>query len=285
VRKFFFGFLALGIFAPLVFAEPQLKIEPPAKKISKDQTAVLKICLEWPQTDGPYEINSLEPKLENLTLEKQNQSQETGASISHTIIYEFRPVKEGAAVIYPFEINYRRSETEPWTPLLVPEQDIEVRSNIPVKIALFAIAILAGLSALTAGGFKAWQALRSCRDAKKIAPPDPKQHLYAKAEEAITTFASPDPKEKLTHWSHQFQKVVAAYYDAPREKTDSAALLSFLKTKGLQTGEWNEISGILNRLSEMQFSRQDIPAYELDRVQKTLLQYIKGKIIIGNSNS
>ena len=60
------------------------------------------------------------------------------------------------------------------------------------------------------------------------------------------------------------------------------AMGTMLQAEGLSAGEWQEISRLFEQLTEMQFSRQDIPAYDLDRTQKTLLQYIKGKIIIGN---
>ena len=59
-------------------------------------------------------------------------------------------------------------------------------------------------------------------------------------------------------------------------------MLSFLKEKGLPAGEWNEVSRLFEQLTELQFSRQDIAASKLERIQKTLLQYIKGKIIIEN---
>ena len=45
-----------------------------------------------------------------------------------------------------------------------------------------------------------------------------------------------------------------------------------------------DIRRLFEELTEMQFSRQDIPSYDLDRMQKALLQYVKGKIIIGDSN-
>jgi len=116
-------------------------------------------------------------------------------------------------------------------------------------------------------------------------PPDPKQRIYAKAEEAIATIVSSDPKEKITLWSNLLRTVVGTYYDIPYEKESLAGVLSRLRSKGLQAGEWNEVSRIVERLSELQFSRQDIPSHDLEETQKTLLQYIRGKIIIGNSNS
>lgn len=276
--------LMLCVFVPPVFSAPSLKIESPASQVSSDQIVTLKVRLEWPQDEGPYEINPLEPKLENLTLENQNQSQETGETVSQTFSFEFRPLKPGTAVIYPFEINYRKTETEPWIPMLVPEQTIKVVSGFPLKAVLIGLGITAGLSAGIFVGFALWKSLRTRTATQNIPPPDPKQPIYAKAEEAIATFNSPNPKEKLTYWSNQLRAVVVTYYDIASKTAPSAEILSFLKNKGLPAGEWNEISRLFEQLTELQFSRQDIPAYDLDRMQKTLLQYVKGKIIIGNSN-
>ena len=298
---------------PPAFAAPRLKIEPPAKQISADRSATLKVQLEWPQAEGPYEIHSLEPKLENLTLEKQDQSQsisisenpklgqpwlpstkktskpgqsqETGATVVQTLTYEFRPVKNGTAVIYPFEISYRASDAEPWVPILVPEQTIKVASSFPLKIIFISLGILAGLSAITTAALQLWQTMKNREAEKNIPPPDPKQRIYANAEEAIATFVSPDPKEKLILWSNLLKTVIVTYYDIPSKTATSAEVLSFLRSKSLPAGEWNEISRLFEQLTELQFSRADIPAYELERTQKTLLQYVRGKIIIGNSNS
>ena len=282
--KFFFLYLFLifGLLPPLGLATPRLKIETPAKKIGLDESVILKVQLEWPKAEDPYEINSLEPKLENLTLENQNQSQETGETVSLTLFYEFRPLKTGTAVIYPFEISYRKTETEPWIPLAVPGQEITVVSNFLIKTTLFYLGIVSGLLAALFAGFKLWNILETRKAARNVSPADPKQRIYAKAEESITTFASPAAKEKLIHWSNQLRTVVATYYEIS-PKTTSTDMLSFLKTKGLRAGEWNEISRLFEQLAEMQFSREDIPANDLDRMQKTLLQYVKGKIIIGNS--
>ena len=277
--------LMLGLPGPWALAVPRLKIDPPVKKIPLDQLAILKIRLEWPQDEGPYEINSREPTLENLTLEKQNQSQETGAAVRHTLTYEFRPVKKGAAVIDPFEVSYRKSETEPWIPLMIPEQNMTVVSSWPLRSILIGLLIAAGFLALILTGFKVRTTLAARNAARNRPPPDPKQRIYAKAEESIATFVSPDPKEKLIHWSNLLRTVVVTYYDISDGKTTLAEVLSRLRSKGLLAGEWNEVSRLFEQLSEMQFSRQDIPAHALEQLQKTLLQYVRGKIIIGNSNA
>jgi hypothetical protein len=291
------GILLTGVCLSRAFAAPILTIESPQKKISLGQRAILKIKLEWPQAEGPYEINSLEPKPENLTLEAQNQSQsisisensklgqprETGAMVRHTITYEFLPIKKGTAKVYPFEVSYRKSETDPWTPVFIPEQNTQVVSSFPLKAFWIGFAVLGTLLGAGFTGFKLWQTAAVREAAKDLPPPDPRQRLYAKAEEAISTFSSPDAKEKLTYWANQLRPVIVSYYNMPSKTATSAEILSLLKSQGIPAGEWQEISRIFEQLAEMQFSRQDIPSYDLDRMQKTLLQYVKGKIIIGNS--
>ncbi len=285
MRRFLVCLLVmLGVCLPLGLAVPQLRIEPPAKKISTDQSVTLKLQLEWPQAEGPYEINALEPMLENLMLKDQNQSQETGETVSQTLLFIFQPVKPGVAVIYPFEISYRKIETDPWIPILVPEQKINVVASFPAKAILVELGFAAALGAAGYFSYKYFQIFKAREAAKNVPPPDPKQRIYAKAEESIANFSSPNAKEKLVHWSNQLRTVIVAYYDVTSKSATNTEILSFLKAKELPMGEWNEVSGLFAQLTEMQFSRQDIPAYDLDRMQKTLLQYVKGKIIIGNSN-
>jgi len=284
-RKFVFSFLLAAILVPSAFAAPSLKVTAPPAQISLSERSTLTLQLEWPAAEDPYEINSLEPKTENLELVDQNQSQETGAVVRQTITYTFRAIKKGSALIYPFEISYRKSETDPWSPILIPEQKIRVTSSFPLKSIFIGIIILLGVTALGYGIFITQKILAKKKAASEMPPPDPRQRIYANAEEAIATFASPDAKIKLTHWSNQLRAVVATYYDATAKGNSNTGLLLHLKSKGLPTGEWNEVSQLLEQLTEMQFSRQDIPSYDLDRLQKTLLQYIKGKIIIENSNS
>ena len=267
--------LILAIFTPMAFAAPNLKVTPIPPQISTGQNAVLILQLEWSAAEDPYEIHSLEPKVENLELIDQNQSQETGPVISQTIKYSFRPLKKGSALIYPFEISYRKSEADPWSPLLVPEQKIRVVSSFPLKGILSGILLLCAASALGFGIYKIITNSAKRKAKEEMPPQDPRQRIYANAEEAIATFTSPEAKIKLTHWSNQLRAVVTAYYDVPAGLA-SAELVLRLKAQGLPTGEWNEVSRLFEQLTEMQFSRQDIPSYDLDRMQKSLLQSSAG---------
>jgi hypothetical protein len=262
------------------FAAPQLKIEPPAKQVATGKNVVLKVRIEWPPTEGPYEFNSLEPKLENLTLVDQRQSQETGETVSQTFLYEFLPDRIGPAVIYPFEIGYRKSEKGVWRPLLVPEHRLKVVSDLPFRIALIGSGIVVGLLIAIFVGLKQWERWKLRVAAKRVPPVDPKQEIYKQAEKSIMNFNSPYPKEKITHWSDQFRTVVETYYDVS-SVASPADILSFLKIKGIPAGDWNEISRIFGELTEMQFARHDISDYDLAKLQRSLLQYVTSKIIIG----
>jgi hypothetical protein len=279
-HTFLFVIFMVMVFAVPGFAAPRLKIEPPVPQVTPGKSVVLKVQLEWPQTEGPYEFNSLEPKLENLTLVDQRQSQETGETVSQTFLYEFRPDRIGTAVIYPFEIGYRKSEKGVWRPLLVPEQRIEVVSDLPVKVALIGSAVVAGLLIAIYVGLRQWERWKIRAAAKRVPPVDPKQEIYKQAEKSIMNFNSPYPKEKITHWSDQFRTVVETYYDVSNIGTPTD-ILSFLKVKGIPAGDWNEISRIFEELTEMQFARHDISDYDLAQMQRTLLQYVTSKIIIG----
>ncbi len=281
MKRILIGFGVMLLFlAPVTWAAPQLKLDPPEKKISAGKTTALTLYLEWPKSEGPYEIHSREPKLENLTLEAHNESQETGATILHTITFTVRTIQKGSARIYPFEISYRTSEDAPWIPILVPEQQIQVTPSFPLRGVLVSLGIVMFPAACAIAGWK-WSEARQKQEAALLSPPkDPKQRVYARAEEAIATFSSPSSKEKIDRWTEQLRAVITTYYDIPSPNATNAEILDLLAARDLSAGERNEVSRLLQRQEELRFSRQDIPPHELEQTQKTLLQYVRGKIII-----
>ena len=216
-RILFPAVLLFVLSIPALEAVPNLRIERVPRKITDNKTATAKVLLEWPQAEGPYEINATEPALENLSMVRQSQSLETGALVCHTIIYEFRPLGAGKARVLPFEVSYRSSDAAPWVPLLVPEQDLDVVSSVPGKIIWISVWIAAGIAFSVVAGLLIAKTLQRREVAKKIVPPDPKQRIYAKAQEAIATFSSTDPKERLGYFASQLRTVAGAYYDLPSE--------------------------------------------------------------------
>ena len=285
IQKIVVLFIFLVIFAPATWAIPRLKVQALPQKIPIDRTLHFKIQLEWPQSEGSYDIQSTEPIADNLILLKQGQSQETGPVLTNTIAYEFQPVKTGEATIRPFEVRYRRNESEAWSFIPVPEQSMKVIGVFPINQFLWIAGSIVGILLIFGVGFYSWQRLRKIKAEKMAVPPDPKQAIYIQAREAIATFSSADSKIKLGHWSNQLKSVVMTYYNISSESATEAGIMSILKTKDLQSGELNEISRLFEQLGQLKFSRQDVPPHELDRIQKSLLQYVQGKIIIENSSS
>lgn len=280
-----FVFILGWFLSSSVLATPRLKIEPPEPTLPEDRTATLKIILEWAPGEGPYELSGPEPLSRNLTLLKQSQSQESGSVLSSAIIYEFQPVRRGNASILRFDIRYRPVTEESWSTFSVPEQNLTIVGAFPKKKVAVAAGILGGFFV----GLWIIHAIRkmaqSRSSAKKAKSPDSKQRVYGQAEEAIATFTAANPNEKLQHWSAQLKTVVQTYYDIPSKVATEAEILAFLKTRPLKAEEFFEISNIFSELAQIKFAKQELSAYELDRLQKTLLQYIRGKIIIEKLDS
>lgn len=277
--------LSISLFwSPVAMMALHLRVEPLPEKINDTQTVTLAVTLEWPQTEGPYEIQAPEPALENLVLLRQGQLQESGPLTTYSIIYEFRPIKKGQATIASFEIRYRLASAQTWEVLSVPKQRFNVVASFPFKIILLMMIVLAGTVGILWLAFLMIKGIRVRKALAKQLPPDPKQKIFTHAAEMIATFASPDAKEKLQHWSMEFKTVILTYYSLSPAVASEAQILDILKTRNLPAGEWNEISRIFAQLSQMKFAKLDLSSQELEQLQKTLLQYVRGKIIIENSN-
>ncbi|HOW58818.1 MAG TPA: hypothetical protein PLO78_03730 [Candidatus Omnitrophota bacterium] len=269
-----------GFFISSLWAIPELKMELPSETSSFDKPVVLKLHFEWSPSEGSYEISSPEPGLLNLTSLKQSRSQESGNISRQTITYEFQPVEEGAAVIRTFQARFRRSGAATWTTVIIPEQKITI-----VKASLFSrYMIIGGILGIFVIIFVSSLALLMASLKSKASqqplPPNPRQLLYAKAQETIAAVSSASPKEKLTLWSSQLRNVVIAYYDIMSKNATESEILAILKGSSLPVGEVREVTQLFEQLNTLRFSQQGISAFDLDRMQQALLQYIRGKIII-----
>lgn len=281
-----FGWILLCAWLTVpAYAAPQPKVQSLPNKIASDQLLTLRIDLEWPSEEGVYEIHPSEPQADHLSLIRQYQSQETGAVMRHILFYDFQPLTRGSAKIYSFEIRYRRSNTDAWSTLQIPEQHIEITQAFPMKLWLMISGSIAGLIILIGVGWQVLKKIKRKAELKNASPPDPKQERYLEAQNAISCFSSRDPKEKLRCWSAEFKKVVRVYYDIPPQNTSDNEILTFLKNKNLSHAELNEISRLFDQLARLKFSSWELSAQETAFMQKTLLKYVRGKIIIGNSDA
>lgn len=277
-------FIVLGLQASQLMAAPNLRVVSPPSKVPLQQSVVLRVILEWPSAEGPYDINPGEPLLENLNRGSQTQSQETGPQItSHILVYEFTPMGKGPARILPFEVNFRLTAEDPWTPLLVPEQSVEVVKAFPSTFLIISgfVGILGAIIVAVSMLVRKAIAKRQLASATEIR--DPKQKIYVEARDSLLAFQSMEPKERLRHYAAQLRKVVSTYYDLCPADTAEGSLRDHLQKMNLPHGEWAEVSGLLEQLEQMRFSNRPASPYDIDRMQKTLLQYMQGKIIIEKS--
>lgn len=272
----------LGIFlsAP-AWAAPTLKIVSPPKKIAVGEAFTFQIKLEWPTSEGLYEIQAESPLFENFVLLDQGQSEETGPEgIQAVITLQLRAVKPGEGRILPFEVRYRKPGTEPWQSFPVAGQKVLIVRPFPRK------TIVAVLLALSGVGIAGWSAVafiknrREVRRKKTARPPDPKQRVYAHAEETIMTYKGETQKETVSHWADQIKEVVAARYDIPSRVSTGSEILAALQSKQLATAELAEVKRLLREIEQLKFTPGSLTIREMETLQKTLLQYVRGKIII-----
>lgn len=277
------GILFFASMTPLLWADPKLTIKSPPELISLEKNIEFEIYLEWPASKDTYEITAPEPQLVNLSLLKQGQSQETGSMLRNTITYELRPLNKGEAIIRSFEIRFRRPGTETWETLLVPEQKMTIITVFPWKRYLAEAGILLSLILTIGTGIIFFRQLKKKARLKNKPAVDPRQRVYTDAEESIAKTVAAPREDILRIWSTQLRSVVAAYYGISLSNASETEILSILRTKKLSKGEWNEISGLFDQMSRLKFSHQQTTVDDLDRMQNSLLQYVRGKIIIENS--
>lgn len=264
-----------------------MKVASPPPKVAAGDRFTFQLELEWPNSEGPYEIQSGDPLFENLTLRHQRQSEETSPGKTRiTITLELEAIKAGEGRILPFEVRYRKAGTEPWQSLPVIAQKIQVSRAFPWKTFKPVFLILMG-SAVAIGGTVAFLKFRKETERRKsICPPDPKQRAYAHADEAITTYKGETQQETLNHWANQIKQVIMTYYDIPpKTAATGAEVLAVLKSRALPAGEFAEIGRLFREIEQLKFAPRTLPIREMEALQKTLLQYIRGKIIIENSTN
>jgi len=291
--RILFGCVLLGLIQtqPLE-ARPALTVQVPDKPVQINDEVFCRFFLEWPQTEGAYEFSFPEPRFKSLTLIHQGQSQETvflpqGPASRFTVNLVLRATQKGEGTIFPFEIRFRKSSTEEWSTISVPPHQLKITSSwITKKMMPFVmIPILCSFFIFSIGFFLRGFLKKQRAKNHPAFPKDPKQELYQGAATRIAEDLSGDPQKCLSEWSLQLKKVVMAHYDLPSKALTEADILSLLKAKRLPLEEKEEIAQLFNRLTDIKFSQAKSDLATLQNLQKSLLQYVQGKIIIGNPST
>ncbi len=269
---------------PGVEAAPSFRLQSPPEESTARTPFHYHLILEWPSGEGSYEVAPVSPVLENLELIEQRQSQETaGSRLTVTLAFTFSGIDEGTARIGPLQIPYRREGETDWQRIPVPAQTISIRARFPWPMLLRLGGLILTVSLCLYLGRKAFLASRAAKLRKNLQPPDPKQKVYGKAEEHILTFKGETQQETLAHWIRAVKETVMTYYDLPNKPTTESEIIQALASQDLRVEEMNEIVHIFRETESLKFNGQLLTTREIETLQKTLLKYVRGKIIIENS--
>ena len=263
------------------WAVPALKIVSAPQKITLGDRFTFQVKVEWSNSEGPYEVQAESPLFEKLELIRQGQSEETtAAGIRVLITLELFAKEAGEGRILPFRVMYRTPDQEIWKGFPVAGQKILIVQSFPWKPVLVIFFTLVA-SLITVFGLVALKKKAARR--KLAAPPaDPKQRVYAHAEETILTYKGETQKETIEHWASEIKNVVTEFYGISGKTTTDQEVLALLKTRSLPASEFSELERIFREIEQLKFTAQTLPIREMGTLQKTLLQYVRSKIIIEN---
>ena len=73
------------------------------------------------------------------------------------------------------------------------------------------------------------------------------------------------------------------YYGLPNKPTTESEIIQALASQKLRVEEMNEITRIFRETESLKFNGQLLTTREMETLQKTLLKYVRGKIIIEKS--
>lgn len=289
----FFCFLLLFglILSGNVSAELVLKEALLSPDLYEGKEARLKLIFEWPAQEGAYEFRTPHDiKLQNLKLLDVSQTQETFLSsagpVSRLILsYQMLPIERGQGTIHRFNILYRKPGAPKWETMPVPTTLVKI--NPPLSRAGIVILITLVTLVLLSFAILFFRASRIERKDEESAPRDPKQQIYSEAEEKLNGFITGHTasyiRTLLSDWSSELKKVVMTYFDIPVRSATKTEILKELSARNLPAGEIAEIDEFFKKLEHMMFSPGDMTSDELEQLRRSLLQYVKGKTILGKS--
>ena len=271
-----------------VGAKPEMESFTFPPDIREGQEISFKLTFDWPAHEGEYEFKP--PS--NLTVSQiqvldMNQSMESypptalGFVCKYTLIYKLKFLGTGHATIAAFDVPYRKPNSAHWGKSHVPEIALDIQSGIPWALILCVILVLIGT-----GAFFLFSALRNREPSENAIPVDPKQRIYKSAAEKIGVNifgCSPSIVQTfLQDWSAELQQVLIACYGIPAGPATKADILRKLSAINIPAHELSQVTAVLNTLEDLKFSVKTANEQDLCKAQQSLLQYVKGKIIIGN---
>ena len=268
---------------PLLLAKPDLKVSLPSDPINLRQNTELKIQLDWPSGEGRYQFAFPSIGLENLTLERQGESEEIfprdhASWVRKTFTLELKPQRKGKGQIHGFDLPYENPATGDSGKFSVSPLVIQITSpplGAGIWLGAGAIGFFIVLAFLT---YRKW----TRHEATSPRPVRAGAFSPLRKERPETALVNPD--EILLAATREFRKFLAEYYRLDAERATEDDLIRLLESQNLPHEELLKLKSLLGRLCELKFvgkASQENPA----RLHSEILQFVESKRVVGPSGS
>ena len=269
-------------FTASVFADPQFETSLSRNKINTTESTTFSIEVKWPKDEAKYQF-AFPPfnLLENLTLVRQGESQETfagdgGQWMRKIFNFEMQPKKAGPARIPGFELSYVDPVDQKTGKFSIPEHTLHVTQKHNLKKIIFILVGLGlfgfGLAARLRKLFGRWNQ----ETPEENTMPPGAAHID-KFKHFVETHSSLNHQFSagLTEHSKQF---LADAYGVPisGHTIDVAQTLQQLEAKGLSRDETYEIKTILKTWEEINYAGR-VSDVEFREFHALLLRLIQNK--------
>lgn len=279
----------LGLFYfshPIFGAEPQFEVDLSSDTIRLDETALLKITIEWPKEEAPYAFAFPDLPLKNLEMTRRGESQESFFRNNRewtrkTFTLEFKGRETGEGRIETWTLPYIDPARQKAGRFTISEQRIRIKGR-PFPFRGIPPILFTSLLVLFLSIVSGFLYIR-----KKRTPPGraPVQEVspYAGVIERFKTMGreSKPTRDKLYELSNEFRRFLTDYFHLQNQALSEEQILELLNQRDLSREESAQLRSLLLKLHEAKFAGLSLSSSEFDRLQTDILHYVEGKQVLG----
>ena len=282
----FFMMAVLSVFAmDTLWADAQLDVVLSSDEIVVDQTTRFKVEVQWPKAEANYTFAFPHLDLENLTIEKWGESQETFLEddqewIRKTFSILLKPKHIGTAKITGFALPYLDTETHAGGRFTIAEQVITVR-QIPLRISMWHILYFLPIPIAL---FLLWLLARSRKKKLEESPQglSKEEEMIYRFHELRETRLGKNPKNLLHEMSSLLRHYVVDRYQLASDTATEKEILEQLTSRQIPREEIKDLQRLFERVHEAKFTGVGLSEEEFERLFSNMIQYFQRKKVVGN---
>jgi hypothetical protein len=282
----FLGLVLCCAKTPFAYAIHTYEVVVSGHDISLDENLTVEVKIKWPQAEGQCKLFPAEWDLVNLRYLDDSRSQESyvddGETWTRAVIkYVFKPLSEGPASIKHFRMGYTNLKTkETATLTVVKSVDFLIKrakkSGAVLQITIAFFVGVAVISFIVISIQVKRSALRAQRE--KIIRD---RQTYMDIISGIEGAKGINQREIAFEWSRHFNAFLFHHYHLSKSLITEQEILEAVKLgKDIDNVEFLTVKSIYERLAEIKFSPTDLSLTKFKSLERDLLVYIKGKIVL-----